>query len=478
MQSLINGANAAIAAIQSGGARLVVDGSGNSETGDTVPVSQEGDLVTGTVLGVYLVNADGTAVPADEQARFDDAINALDSTFGPYGVNVVDVGAGDAADAIVQVQIAATSAAGVPPTACSAVPIAGQVTLVTGWNWYTGADPTAIGADQYDFEAIVMHELGHSIGLGHSGDTNSVMYPYLGTDQVRRVVTTQDMSVLEANSGTPEPLLAAPGFAHSTAPSASAPTATSSGLGAAQSLAASLAMSTAASPMQAPSPVSLTPTVTASATFGPAAATGSSFAVSIGSFSLPATAQSLGSISNSTSAGMTSAPLSSSSSSSWSSPAPASTCPSGPRRAVGELGERRGAPGCLVGDGLAAATTRTPTSSSRRGREGAGDRIRPGRPGRRPAPVTSGQDRDGAAPADVPALPPTGVAVAPGAAMCSMPLDQDGPSAKSAVGLVAIGLAAGLWAARDRDITAARRRRPWSRSARGKSLDLGSGIKA
>jgi hypothetical protein len=92
--------------------------------------------------------------------------------------------------------------------------------------------------------------------------------------------------------------------------------------------------------------------------------------------------------------------------------------------------------------------------------------------------LSRGQDPDGAAPADVPALRPTGVAVIPDAAMSSLSLDQDGPSAKSALGLVAIGLAAGLWTARGRAITAARRRKPGSRSSRGKSLDLGSGIEA
>src|SRR5262249_54171246 len=49
-----------------------------------------------------------------------------------------------------------------------------------------------------------------AIGLGHSGDTGSVMYAYLSPGQSRRTVTTQDLSVLEAGGTAPEPLLAAP----------------------------------------------------------------------------------------------------------------------------------------------------------------------------------------------------------------------------------------------------------------------------
>jgi hypothetical protein len=209
-QTLVSVGNLAIIAANGGsGAHLMnQDASGSSASTDTQPVCDAGQLVTGTI-DVYLDNADGTAVPTDEQARFDDAIHTLDATFAPYGVNVLDVGVGDAGDAIVQVEIAATSAAGNAADGVLGCTVAGKITLVTGWNWYTGADPGAIGADQYDFETIVAHELGHAIGLGHSGDNDSVMYPYLGSGQARRGVTTQDMSVLEAWDGAPEPLLAA-----------------------------------------------------------------------------------------------------------------------------------------------------------------------------------------------------------------------------------------------------------------------------
>jgi hypothetical protein len=204
-QPLLDGANQLLAVLNSVGARLLND-TGTSTTTDTQPVTSAGQLVTGP-LGVYLDNADGTPVPAAEQARFDDAIATLDTTFGPFGVDLVDVGAGNA---VVQVEIAGTSAAGSAADGVLGCAVAGNITLLTGWNWFTGADPTTIGAGQYDFETIVMHELGHAIGLGHSGDTGSVMYPYLAPGQARRVVTTQDMSVLESGGTAPHALLAAP----------------------------------------------------------------------------------------------------------------------------------------------------------------------------------------------------------------------------------------------------------------------------
>jgi hypothetical protein len=208
-QSLISAATLAINAIQGTGAKLQDGTATGSTSSDSQPVTDAGQLVTGAV-GVYLDNADGTPVPADEQARFDDAIATLDTTFGPFGVDLVAVGVGGAANAVVQVEIAGTSAAGGAADGVLGCTVAGQITLLTGWNWYTGADPSAIGAGQYDFETIVMHELGHAIGLGHSGDTNSVMYAYLAPGQTHRVVTTADLSVLDSPSTAPHALLAAP----------------------------------------------------------------------------------------------------------------------------------------------------------------------------------------------------------------------------------------------------------------------------
>jgi hypothetical protein len=55
---------------------------------------------------------------------------------------------------------------------------AGEITLIQGWSWYAGSDPTAIASGQYDFETVLIHELGHALGLGHSADATSVMYAW------------------------------------------------------------------------------------------------------------------------------------------------------------------------------------------------------------------------------------------------------------------------------------------------------------
>jgi hypothetical protein len=86
---------------------------------------------------------------------------------------------------------------------------ADQVTMIQGWEWYTGSDPTQVGAGQYDFETAVTHELGHVLGLGHSSSNTSVMYASLATGTANRVLPTADLNVADDDS-SPCALHAAP----------------------------------------------------------------------------------------------------------------------------------------------------------------------------------------------------------------------------------------------------------------------------
>jgi hypothetical protein len=77
---------------------------------------------------------------------------------------------------------------------------AGQIAIISGWNFYAGSDATQIGSGQYDFQTVVTHELGHALGLGHSTDGTSVMYATLNTGMVNRSLTTADLNVPDSDT--------------------------------------------------------------------------------------------------------------------------------------------------------------------------------------------------------------------------------------------------------------------------------------
>ena len=120
----------------------------------------------------------------------------------PYGTNIVQVDASVGTDANIVVNAGDTSSVGgLADGVLGCTSDAGLVTLIRGWNWYAGADATAIGADQYDFATVMTHEIGHALGLGHSTDGASVMYAMLVSGSTRRTMGTPDLNVPDSDGG-------------------------------------------------------------------------------------------------------------------------------------------------------------------------------------------------------------------------------------------------------------------------------------
>ncbi|GMI96556.1 hypothetical protein like AT4G16640 [Hibiscus trionum] len=69
----------------------------------------------------------------------------------------------------------------------------GRVHFNTLYTWST--NPTS---KQADFESIAVHELGHTLGLDHSGLKSAIMYPYIALGAIKRNLTQDDKDGLKA----------------------------------------------------------------------------------------------------------------------------------------------------------------------------------------------------------------------------------------------------------------------------------------
>jgi titin len=199
-------------------------GSNYAEPNDlsTLPtVGWSGILGQSAQVNVYVDNPDGT-LTTNEYISIANAIATLNAS-GVAGLNMALVSDPSQANVVIENSVTSNlggQAAGVlgdaelnytdTGAADNGLPylqISGPVVLnmIEGWNWYTGSDPTAIGAGQYDYETVVLHELGHAVGLNYhdpslygslNGDGHSVMYGALNNGQARREYSSYDVSWL------------------------------------------------------------------------------------------------------------------------------------------------------------------------------------------------------------------------------------------------------------------------------------------
>jgi hypothetical protein len=160
--------------------------------------SAPGGLLGGDIA-LYVDNTNGD-LTADELARIQDAVSVVDALVQPYGVAVAEVTDPTQADVTLNMDTV-SAVGGYADGVLGCTTDAGQITVIAGWNFYGGSDPTHVGAGQYDFETVVMHELGHALGLGHSTNATSVMYATLGAGVSNRLMTTADLNVPDADTG-------------------------------------------------------------------------------------------------------------------------------------------------------------------------------------------------------------------------------------------------------------------------------------
>jgi hypothetical protein len=177
-----------------GSSTLVSDGGGGTD-------ASVGELVAGD-LAMYVDNSGGS-LTSDELARIDDAVASYNALLAPYSVAITEVSSADQANVVLSASTSSPCGGLADGVLGCYTPGTGAITLIQGWNYYAGADPSAIGAGQYDFEALAFHELGHALGLGGSPDPSSVMSETLPPGVIRRTPTTADLNVGDAD-GQPD----------------------------------------------------------------------------------------------------------------------------------------------------------------------------------------------------------------------------------------------------------------------------------
>jgi hypothetical protein len=167
----------------------------STQTADAADISggdTAGQLLAGN-LEVYVDDANGLFT-ADELARIQDVVKAVDAVVEPFGVSVVETNDPSLANVVIDTG-STTAAGGYADGILGCYSTDGDITLIQGWNWYAGSDPTQIGSNQYDFQTTVTHELGHALGLGESADPTSAMYGTLAPGTAIRTLTTADLNI-------------------------------------------------------------------------------------------------------------------------------------------------------------------------------------------------------------------------------------------------------------------------------------------
>src|SRR5262249_540994 len=139
---------------------VTVSGNGSSTLAVDGADSVDGSVGQLLAVDIYLyidATSNGGFTGA-QLARIQDAVTGLGALLSNYGVVITVVGAADSDLANFVIDAAATTAnGGAAEGVLGSTRASGEITLVQGWDWFTGTDPAAIQAGQYDFQTVVTH---------------------------------------------------------------------------------------------------------------------------------------------------------------------------------------------------------------------------------------------------------------------------------------------------------------------------------
>jgi autotransporter-associated beta strand protein len=162
-------------------------------------VSSTANQILYGALTVAVQDDTGAGIDPNELSRINDAMSYLNAALGSFGVNLTWAAPGTAAD--VHIHFASSTPEGGAGDGVLGFTTAdNDVYFVEGWNFSTAADPTQVGAGQYDFQTLATHELAHTVGLGESSDPGSVMYEYLSPGTARRTFTVGNLTAINTDA--------------------------------------------------------------------------------------------------------------------------------------------------------------------------------------------------------------------------------------------------------------------------------------
>jgi len=136
------------------------------------------------------------------------------TNLGQVADSGVNAGAAEPAGAIGDIRIAAWEIAAAGTLAHAFQPgneslfgpggsITGDAHFDVARTWVDDAADDNMGPADFDLFTVMLHELGHSLGIGHSGVVGSVMEPFYGGG--RRTLHADDIAAIQALYGPPPP---------------------------------------------------------------------------------------------------------------------------------------------------------------------------------------------------------------------------------------------------------------------------------